>query len=118
MTGIMFYLSWHWRAKRQAPCEQRTRAALQMERETLASLVGFASTWAGAFLGGLIVAVLAGGVIASGFRPDRMPPGVSPSLLLYHGLPVAWVGVGMVIWVVRPIFRRLDQLSVEIASLS
>lgn len=74
--------------------------------------------WTGVFVGGAILSTslsAAGGVLTKLFPGIRQE--TVEQVVLFHALVAGYVAVGPVLWILRPIFRRMHHIVREIANL-
>lgn len=115
MGGTVLYLSIYMDAP--LPGGARAVEALKVEHQLWILVFTGSIVWAGVFIGG---AVLGTSLARAGEVLQRQYPSVpEPTIqriILYHAIAVGYVGVGIILWMLRPAQRRLSQISRQLAT--
>ncbi len=109
-SGIAVYLSIYWddglEEKRASP------EALKAEHEVWNTIFTCSIIWVGVFIGGVLLSVGIGGTMKG--ITERFPNVSGEELdrvILYHGVAALYAAVGTILWMLRPVHRRLEQIS-------
>jgi hypothetical protein len=114
--GIALYLSHFLVAGRTQP--YRSVEALKAEQQVWTIIFNGSVVWVGVFIGGAVLSAslgAAGDVLKN--TVTGIPQETVEGIILYHACAAAWAGVGAILWILRPVHRRLFSIARDIDAL-
>jgi hypothetical protein len=117
MGGITVYLENYWQGRQNK--ERRCIESLKAEHLFWNTLFSCSTVWVGAFVGGVLLSVCIGGnMITLKDKYPAIPEDVLGKVILYHSMAAFYVAIGDILWMLRPIHRRLEQISMTMDRLA
>ncbi len=89
--------------------------ALKAEQQVWTLIFNGSIVWIGVFVGTALLSTSLGGAgsVLRSFDPG-IEEGSIQRIVLYHSLLVAWVGIASILWMLRPIHRRIYEIARDI----
>ena len=109
-SGIAVYFWIYWSARQKE--KDRSIESLRAEHKVWSNIFTCSIVWVGVFVGGYLLSVGIGATLTT--SRDRFPDvseKVVDRVIVYHGLAAFYGVVGIILWMLRPLHRRLEQIS-------
>jgi hypothetical protein len=116
MGGITVYLENYWQGRQNK--ERRCIESLQAEHLFWNTLFSCSTVWVGVFVGGVLLSVGIGGNMTTLRDNPAISEDVLNKVILYHSIAAFYVALGDILWMLRPIHRRLEQISMTMDRLA